>query len=92
MCCVCVCVCVCSCVFVCRYTYIYMYRMICLSSVCCRCGVIQEGDRILAINDVTLENKTLEEANRMLKEAGVKVLLQVEFDVAGWCHCNTCRW
>jgi C-terminal processing protease CtpA/Prc len=48
-----------------------------------RCGVIQEGDRILAINDMSLENKTLEEANTLLKESGIKVLLQVEFDVAG---------
>ena len=51
--------------------------------VFCRTGVIQEGDRVLAINGVYLVEKTLEEANQMVRDSGLKVTLEVEFDVAG---------
>jgi C-terminal processing protease CtpA/Prc len=47
-----------------------------------KCGVLQEADRILAINGQYLENKTLDEATQMLIDAGMKVTLHIEFDVA----------
>ena len=45
--------------------------------------MLQEGDRVMAINGVDLENKTLDEANQMLEETGDVVTLRIEFDVAG---------
>ena len=48
-----------------------------------RCGVLQEGDRILSINGQYLENKTLDEANQILTESSNTVTLHIEFDVAG---------
>ncbi len=48
-----------------------------------RCGVLQEGDRVLAINGKYLENKTLDEANQILTESGDTITLRIEFDVAG---------
>ena len=55
-----------------------------------RCGVLQEGDRVLAINGQLLENKTLEEANAMLQDSP-KVTLLVEVDVAGKSHIKSYR-
>jgi C-terminal processing protease CtpA/Prc len=49
-----------------------------------RSGVLQAGDRVLAINGQYLENRSLEDAQQMVKDSGVKVTLQTEFDVAGW--------
>ena len=48
-----------------------------------RCGVLQEGDRVLAINGQYLENKTLHEANQILTESANTITLYIEFDVAG---------
>ena len=48
-----------------------------------RCGVLQEGDRVLAINGQYLENKTLDEANQILTESANTITLYIEFDVAG---------
>ena len=45
--------------------------------------MLQEGDRVLAINGQYLENRTLDEAEHLLSETGMKVRLHVEFDVAG---------
>lgn len=48
----------------------------------CRCGVLQEGDRVLAINGQFLENRTMEEVNLMLARSVNKITLHIEFDVA----------
>ena len=50
-----------------------------------RCGLLQVGDRILAINGIATEDGTMEEANQLLRDAALahKVVLEVEFDVAG---------
>ena len=48
-----------------------------------RCGVLQEGDRILTVNGTVLQGKTLDSATRILNESGIRVCLLVEFDVAG---------
>ncbi|XP_045390687.1 glutamate receptor-interacting protein 2 [Lemur catta] len=49
-----------------------------------RCGLLQVGDRVLAINGVVTEDGTMEEANQLLRDAALarKVVLEVEFDVA----------
>ena len=48
-----------------------------------RCGVVQEGDRILTINGVDLEDKTLEEVNQLLRDSRPRCMMEIEFDVAG---------
>ena len=48
-----------------------------------RCGVLQEGDHILAINGQYLEGRTVEEVEQFIAESPVKMLLLVEFRVAG---------
>ncbi|XP_072566526.1 glutamate receptor-interacting protein 1 isoform X3 [Paramormyrops kingsleyae] len=49
-----------------------------------RSGVLQIGDRILAINGIPTEDSTLEEANQLLRDSSItsKVTLEIEFDVA----------
>uniref|UniRef100_A0A8D1VNB4 PDZ domain-containing protein n=1 Tax=Sus scrofa TaxID=9823 RepID=A0A8D1VNB4_PIG len=49
-----------------------------------RCGLLQVGDRVLAINGIATEDGTMEEANQLLRDAALarKVVLEVEFDVA----------
>ncbi|XP_072002756.1 glutamate receptor-interacting protein 1 isoform X11 [Engystomops pustulosus] len=49
-----------------------------------RCGIIQVGDRVMAINGVQTEDSTFEEANQLLRDATIagKVTLEIEFDVA----------
>ncbi|KAG8439645.1 hypothetical protein GDO86_005719 [Hymenochirus boettgeri] len=49
-----------------------------------RCGILQVGDRVIAINGVQTEDSTFEEANQLLRDATIagKVTLEVEFDVA----------
>ncbi|XP_041444558.1 glutamate receptor-interacting protein 1 isoform X12 [Xenopus laevis] len=49
-----------------------------------RCGVLQVGDRVIAINGVQTEDSTFEEANQLLRDSTIagKVTLEVEFDVA----------
>jgi hypothetical protein len=49
----------------------------------CRCGVLQEGDHILAINGQYLEGRTIDEVEQFIAESPVKMLLTVEFRVAG---------
>ncbi|XP_059153790.1 glutamate receptor-interacting protein 2-like [Physella acuta] len=46
-----------------------------------KCGVLQEGDRVLAINGVETTGHTLEEVNHLLRESRPRCLLLVEFDV-----------
>uniref|UniRef100_A0A8C6JD38 Uncharacterized protein n=1 Tax=Melopsittacus undulatus TaxID=13146 RepID=A0A8C6JD38_MELUD len=50
-----------------------------------RCGVLQIGDRIVAINGIPTEDSTFDEANQLLRDSSItnKVTLEVEFDVAG---------
>ncbi|XP_068132830.1 glutamate receptor-interacting protein 1 isoform X5 [Hyperolius riggenbachi] len=49
-----------------------------------RCGMLQVGDRVIAINGVQTEDSTFEEANQLLRDATIagKVTLEIEFDVA----------
>lgn len=54
-------------------------------NVGCRCGLLQVGDRVLSINGIATEDGTMEEANQLLRDAALtnKVVLEIEFDVAG---------
>ncbi|KAJ8373602.1 hypothetical protein SKAU_G00041820 [Synaphobranchus kaupii] len=49
-----------------------------------RCGILQIGDRLLAINGIPTEDSTLEETNQLLRDSNItsKVTLEIEFDVA----------
>ncbi|XP_015265988.1 PREDICTED: glutamate receptor-interacting protein 1 [Gekko japonicus] len=49
-----------------------------------RCGILQIGDRVLAINGIPTEDSTFDEANQLLRDSSItsKVTLEVEFDVA----------
>lgn len=48
-----------------------------------RSGVLQPGDRVLAINGQQLEGMTLEDARSIIKESNNQIHLEIEFDVAG---------
>ncbi len=48
-----------------------------------RTGVLQPGDRVLAVNGQQLEGMTLEDARSIIKESHNQVHLEIEFDVAG---------
>lgn len=48
-----------------------------------RCGVIQEGDRVLSINGIGVIGCSLAECKQLLNHTGAKCLLDVAFDVAG---------
>ncbi|XP_064605034.1 glutamate receptor-interacting protein 1-like isoform X3 [Liolophura sinensis] len=50
-------------------------------SVAERCGLIQEGDRILSVNGQELVERTLEEVNQLLRDAKPYCVLEIEFDV-----------
>uniref|UniRef100_A0A8C4VJC2 Glutamate receptor interacting protein 1 n=1 Tax=Gopherus evgoodei TaxID=1825980 RepID=A0A8C4VJC2_9SAUR len=49
-----------------------------------RCGVLQIGDRLMAINGIPTEDSMFEEANQLLRDSSItnKVTLEIEFDVA----------
>uniref|UniRef100_A0ABM5GFR6 Glutamate receptor-interacting protein 1 isoform X9 n=1 Tax=Pogona vitticeps TaxID=103695 RepID=A0ABM5GFR6_9SAUR len=49
-----------------------------------RCGILQIGDRVLAINGIPTEDSTFDEANQLLRDSSItsKVTLEIEFDVA----------
>ncbi|XP_010180070.1 PREDICTED: glutamate receptor-interacting protein 1 [Mesitornis unicolor] len=49
-----------------------------------RCGVLQIGDRIVAINGIPTEDSTFDEANQLLRDSSItnKVTLEIEFNVA----------
>lgn len=53
--------------------------------LCIRCGILQIGDRVLAINGIPTEDSTFDEANQLLRDSSItsKVTLEIEFDVAG---------
>lgn len=46
-----------------------------------KCGVLQEGDRVLQINGMETIDRTLEEVNQFLRESRPRCVLEVEFDV-----------
>lgn len=48
-----------------------------------RCGLMQPGDRIISVNNQSLEGLSLEEARKMIKDSGSNLRLETEFDVAG---------
>ncbi len=48
-----------------------------------RSGVLQPGDRVLAVNGQQLEGMTLEDARSVIKESNNQIHLEIEFDVAG---------
>ncbi|XP_076447578.1 glutamate receptor-interacting protein 2-like isoform X2 [Babylonia areolata] len=47
-----------------------------------KCGVLQEGDRVLQVNGMDSMDRTLEEVNQFLRESRPRCVLEVEFDVA----------
>lgn len=46
-------------------------------------SIMQPGDRILSVNNRSLEGLSLEEARQIIKESGSNIQLEIEFDVAG---------
>ena len=54
-----------------------------LSSILSRTGILQVGDRVLALNGQILEGMALEEARSIIKNSNCQLHLEVEFDVAG---------
>ena len=48
-----------------------------------RCGLLQEGDRVLAINGWSLKGHTLRDVSDMTAMSHRHLTLRVEFDVAG---------
>lgn len=48
-----------------------------------RCGVIQEGDRVLVVNNIDIINQSAEEVNQLIRDHRHRCDLTVEFDVAG---------
>ncbi|XP_056000818.1 glutamate receptor-interacting protein 1-like isoform X5 [Ostrea edulis] len=51
-------------------------------SVAERCGVIQEGDRVLVVNNIDIINQSAEEVNQLIRDHRHRCDLTVEFDVA----------
>ncbi|XP_069141413.1 glutamate receptor-interacting protein 1-like isoform X2 [Argopecten irradians] len=52
-----------------------------LGSVAERCGLIQEGDRVLSVNGRDTCECSLEEVSRVLRQAKLHVELEIEFDI-----------
>ena len=48
-----------------------------------KCGVMQPGDRVISVNGRSLEGLTVEEARQIIKESGLNLRIEIEFDVAG---------
>jgi C-terminal processing protease CtpA/Prc len=46
-----------------------------------KCGIMQPGDRIILVNNRSLEGLSLEDARQIIKEAGANLQLEIEFDV-----------
>lgn len=47
-----------------------------------RCGLMQPGDRIITVNQRSLEGLSVEEARQIIKESGTTLRIEIEFDVA----------
>jgi C-terminal processing protease CtpA/Prc len=48
-----------------------------------KCGILQPGDRIIAINNRSLYGLSVDEARAMIKDCGHQLNMEIEFDVAG---------
>lgn len=48
-----------------------------------RSGILQVGDRILAINGQILEGMSIEDARSLIKRSNSEIHLEIEFDVTG---------
>ena len=48
-----------------------------------RSGLIHPGDRIINVNDISIDGLSLEEARRIIQSSGPHLKLEIEFDVAG---------
>ena len=62
-------VCVCACVRVCACP--------CVCPCVCRCGALHAGDRLLSINNKSLEASSLPDAVQMLLQSGNTIRLEV---------------
>ena len=52
-----------------------------------RCGLLQEGDRVLAINGQYVEGHTMDDVQEFIRDSRVKMIVSTEFNVAGMCQC-----
>lgn len=43
----------------------------------CRCGALHVGDQLVSVNGVTLENKTIRDAVRLLAKSDLNVRLEI---------------
>ena len=60
--------------------YVTVCLCVCLMNhyhLLCRCGVLQEGDRILQVNTMDTIDRTLEEVNQFLRDSRPRCVLQV---------------
>lgn len=48
-----------------------------------RCGVIQEGDRVVGVNDIEITNQSAEQVNQLIRDHRHRCDLNIEYDVAG---------
>lgn len=48
-----------------------------------RCGVIQEGDRVVGVNDLEITNQSAEQVNQLIRDHRHRCDLTIEYDVAG---------
>lgn len=47
-----------------------------------RCGVIQEGDRVVGVNDIEITNQSAEQVNQLIRDHRHRCDLTIEYDVA----------
>lgn len=47
-----------------------------------RCGVIQEGDRVVGVNDIEITNQSAEQVNQLIRDHRHRCDLNIEYDVA----------
>ena len=57
----------------------------------CRTGALHVGDRLLAINGVSLRGKTLTDAVHLLQNAGDTVTVKITRPANGRTHNGHCR-
>lgn len=46
-------------------------------------GVIQEGDRVVGVNDLEITNQSAEQVNQLIRDHRHRCDLTIEYDVAG---------
>ena len=61
----------------------------CLLALLARCGLLQEGDRVLAINGWSLKARTMRDVTEMIAMSRRHLTLRIEFDVAGCCYFSS---